>query len=411
MRNFDNTEKAAAAVSELDCPGAVLAPREVRISRTFEEVEVLRDEWSSRKTHRDSDIDHFVRLVPSTQEFIRPHVITIHNGDQLEAILVGWLRYADIRPKIGYFRIPYARVRLLNFSYRGFLGNPSDKSAAELVGSVLASLRDKEADVAMFHQSDVGSPIYESAIKMASSLSRDYLARPSLHHFMRLSGTFNEVSRRLSSSLRKELRRKKEKMIEDFGGRFLIRRFSEPADLDEALPLLEEIAKKTYQRGLHVGFEDTPETRRRLTFFAQSGWLRIHVLLLADKPCAFSIGTLYRGSFSSDEVGFDPQFSFYSPGKVLLFAMVEEFSDSGVEEIDFGSGEAEYKARFGNFSSEEASVYVFAPHARGLVLNGLRTAAGLLDLSAKKLLGRSNLLPKIKKIWRGTVSKNSNRII
>jgi CelD/BcsL family acetyltransferase involved in cellulose biosynthesis len=169
----------------------------------------------------------------------------------------------------------------------------------------------------------------------------------------------------------------------------------------------EEIAKRTYQRGLGVGFQDNEEMRRRLHLCAEKGWLRAYVLHLGDTPCAFWIGTLYQGSFCSDYLAFDSRFGAYSPGTFLLMKVVEEFCTARVKEVDFGFGEARYKEQFGNSPSVEASIFVFAPNPKGALLNAIRTSTGLADNLAKKILGGTKLLPIVKKLWRSRLAKKT----
>jgi len=148
--------------------------------------------------------------------------------------------------------------------------------------------------------------------------------------------------------------------------------------------------------------------RRRLRLCAEKGWLRIYVLHLSDTPCAFWIGTLYQGSFCSDYLAFDPRFSAYSPGTFLLMQVVEEFCRAGVKEIDFGPGEGRYKEQFGNSPSMEASVWIYSPTLKGLLVNTVRTTAGLIDDTMRKILERTNVLPKVKKLWRERLAGRSS---
>jgi CelD/BcsL family acetyltransferase involved in cellulose biosynthesis len=175
--------------------------------------------------------------------------------------------------------------------------------------------------------------------------------------------------------------------------------------LDRVIAEAEVIAKKTYQRGLGVGFEDTPAMHGRLNFCAQKGWLRAGVLYIGDRPCAFWIGTVYDGVFVSDFLAFDPEFRDYSLGSYLLIAMIEEFCKEGIKAVDFGFGPGEYKERFGNSELREASVHIFAPNFKGITLNALRTVTVLVENTLKKTLQKTNLLPKIKRLWRERVSQ------
>jgi CelD/BcsL family acetyltransferase involved in cellulose biosynthesis len=136
------------------------------------------------------------------------------------------------------------------------------------------------------------------------------------------------------------------------------------------------------------------------------GWLRAGVLYLKDRPCAFWIGNVYDGVFVSDFLAFDPEFRDSSPGSYLLIAMIEEFCKEGVQAVDFGFGPGEYKERFGNFQLRETSVFIFAPSAKGIALNAMRTVTVLVGNIVKKTLERTNLLPKIKRLWRNRLSQN-----
>src|SRR5580700_4035265 len=82
---------------------------QVRVLRSFPEVEQIRDAWSAWKTHRDSDIDVCLQFVWVREEVVRPHVIVIHRNGHPEAMLVGRLERFRTTPKIGYVRLPGIR--------------------------------------------------------------------------------------------------------------------------------------------------------------------------------------------------------------------------------------------------------------------------------------------------------------
>lgn len=236
-------------------------------------------------------------------------------------------------------------------------------------------------------------------------MTRDHCVRAEAHNVMLLPATVDELYRGFSQGLRAEVRRKRKKVLADFGESVTIRCYSQESEVEVAAPLLEEVAAGTYQRGLGVGFRDTEEMRRRLRFCARKGWMRIYVLTIAGKPCAFWVGTLSNHSFLSDYNSYKPEYRNYSPGTYLLISVVEEFCGNGVKNIDFGFGAAEYKERFGNSVLMESSVYIFSPRPKGVLLNLVRSMTSSIDSAARKLLERTNLLPKIKKLWRERAAK------
>ncbi len=385
--------------------GSASAPAiTVRVARTVEEVEAIREIWAAWRSHRDSDIDFCLEYVWSANEFIRPHVILIYRNGQPDAMLVGRLEHARVDSRIGYLQFPGIRVRQLTFAYRGLLGNLSVENIEEFIKSIMNALRHGEAELASLIKLGTDSALYRQALSSPGFASRDHLTKITAHHIMRLPESMDQLYLRFSQGLRAEVRRKRKKILADFDGNVKIRRFHEPAELENLIPDLEEIAKKTYQRPLGVGFQDTEQMRRRLGVCAQKGWLRIYVLSVSGEPCAFWMGTLYDGTFYSDEIGFDPQFSHYSPGTFLLTSIVEDLCNSGVKEIDFGVGEAEYKKRFSNRLLTEASVYLFAPNLKGIALNIVRSTAGVIDNTLRKALEHTKLLPKVKRFCRSRLT-------
>ena len=100
----------------------------------------------------------------------------------------------------------------------------------------------------------------------------------------------------------------------------------------------EELARRSYQRGLGVGFTSSPQMRQRLEFEAAKGWLRGYVLYFEEKACAFWIGSLYQGTFYSDFIGYDADYAKFSPGLYLVINALEELSDPTTKNpIGFGS--------------------------------------------------------------------------
>lgn len=320
---------------------------------------------------------------------------------------VGRLEHSRAVLKVGYlplFKIP---VRLLTFDQAGLLGHDSPANSEELVKSIMNALKEGEAELALLHQIRTDSSTYQKAICLPSFASRDRFIAPMAHNVMKLPGSIDDVYRSLSGGHRSELRRKKKKILGDFDASVKVSCIREPAELDKAVAEIEKIAAQSYQRSLGVGFQNTEQMRQRLLLCARQGWLRIYLLSLGGKPCAFWLGTLYGGIFNSDFLAFDTQFGDYSPGMFLLMEMVDGFCREGVKEIDFGSGEGRYKERFGNFQSMEASVHIYAPTLKGWVLNTARTATGLVDRAIRKMLQRTNLMPGIKKFWRLRLTKQA----
>lgn len=74
------------------------------------------------------------------------------------------------------------------------------------------------------------------------------------------------------------------------------------------------------------------------------------VLYAGTKPVAISLnlraGSILAGWF----IGYDPEYSRFSPGTLLWLGLSEEAATRGVEMIDFGYGDDRQKRDFGNWS-------------------------------------------------------------
>jgi CelD/BcsL family acetyltransferase involved in cellulose biosynthesis len=173
----------------------------------------------------------------------------------------------------------------------------------------------------------------------------------------------------------------------------------------------EAVARTTYQRALGVGFRDNFETRKLLKTAAQKRTLRACVLYLEDHPAAFMIGERYSQVLYGTAMGFDPRFTEYSPGSLLLMHWIEDaFEPVGsarIAEIDLGPGEARFKRSLHNYVRNEGVMYICAPTIKGIVFNFQRTLTSMIDQSARKLFARSVVLEKVKKIWRSRARSRS----
>jgi hypothetical protein len=384
---------------------------QVRIARDFAEVESLRDAWSKWPGHRDSEIDFYLMILRSYPEVLRPHVIALYRNGQPEAILIGRLEEKKLAFRVGYLTLFRPKARCLVFVYDGLRGNASPENAEILVREVMNCLRRDEADLALLEFVPIGSVLYQHSRTLPGFLSRDTSPSQSGHESLKLPSSIDELYKRMSSKRRSEIRRKAKKLVAQAATGINIVCYRHPEELDRIFQDVEEIAKKTYLRGLGTGFEDNPLVRARLELCARKGWLRAHLLYIGDRPCAYWIGMLCGETFYGEYVGYDPEYRLLSPGMFVMLNVIETFcngtSGDTVREVDFGFGNAEYKSALCNFSSVEASVFVFAPTLRGLRLNLTRTATRMADQVARKTVARANWLQKIKKTWRDRFAKRA----
>lgn len=375
---------------------------DIQVLRTVPELEELRPLWESWPGSRDSELDFYLTVVGLNPEIVRPHVIVVKRGGRPDAILVGRIDRKPIEFRVGYlcFR---PRADVLYFVYGALRGSASLENSELLVNEICQSLTRGEADVAYLNFLRSDSHIYRMGGKMPGFLNRDHI-RPSQPHFTAtIPKDAEQFYSRLSSKVRKNQRWQAKRLVSDFCGAVRIRCFREVAELDSMIRDVELVAKKTYQRGLGVGFVGGPETRARLQLGAQKGWLRAYVLYITDRPSAFWIGILDQGTFTSEYLGYDASLGRYSPGMYLIMKVIEDFcngNEDRVTQVDFAIGYGQYKQVLSNREWQEACIYIFARSLKGMELNLIRHFAGGIDQALKRTLERTRLLQRIKKTWR-----------
>jgi len=374
----------------------------VKVLKTVEELEGIRAAWESWPGNRDSEIDSYLTFLRFSPATVRPHVVVITREGNPDAIYVGRIDDSKVICRVGYWKLALP-AKIMAFVNGALRGCASAENCDLVVDSVLHSLSAGEADAAYMTVLREDSQLFELAMTRPGFFSRDHF-RLSQHHFAaQLSATVDGFYQSLSPKVRKNQKWQAKKLAEQFSGDVEIRCFREVSDVEELAIVAEQLASRSYQRGIGAGFFDTPVARAELRLKAERGWLRGYVLYLAGKPCAFWIGDVNNGTFGSDYLGYDPAYAKHSPGMYLIMKVVEGFCDGyrdGVRAIDFGPGPAQYKEILSTESWHEVSVYVFAATIKGLTLNFLRTLTGGVDQTLKAALARTKLLQKAKKAWR-----------
>jgi CelD/BcsL family acetyltransferase involved in cellulose biosynthesis len=384
----------------------------VRVLRTFAEVEEIRPWWASWQGNPDADIDFYLSFFRAGTEVVRPHVIVIYRGGIPDAILVGRIDRKPMDFRIGYIRFG-PKANILFFVAGALRGNPSFENNELFVREICRSLSRREADIAHLKLLRIDSDLFKLAKKIPGFARRDHFCAIQPHFTTTIPRSSEEFYRSLGPKTRQELRRKQQKLEKDISGPIRIRCFREVAEFDEAIAEAEEVAKKSYLRGLGVGFDVSPQTRAALRVKAQKGWLRTYVLYSGDRPLAFWMGDFLEGTFGGNFTGYDPDIARYSPGMYLMIKVIEDLCNSKeaeVTKIDFGPGGAPYKASLGKSEGDEASVHIFSWSLKGIELNLLRSLTTGIHEPLKKALEKAKLLAKIKRAWRNRAGQKARAV-
>jgi Acetyltransferase (GNAT) domain len=391
-----DTNSQAARASPESGPDSVT----VKVLRSAEEIERIREFWNSCPGARDSDIDVFLPKHPSTHQALRPCVLVLYRGGRPSSLLAGRIIHQRFGFRIGWFDLFKPPLDVLTIPQGGLHGDASSDACKELVREIIRCLRNGDADIAYFRHLDAESALFRAVKSEPGFLFRDHFRSLRPHRKRKLPGGVEQLYKDLSANERQRFRRIARALSREFSGQVRVDRFGDVRDLDAALSVVEGIANKTWQQAMGSGFALSELVLNVLRAEAERGWLRVYILYLGGQACAFWIGALYQRTFYSDYLGYDPDFSKHSPGMYLLSQIMEEFCSEGVGAIDFGSVEEEYKKRFGNVMWLQSDRHIFAPTLKGLIFSGMNSIAVLLHEPARAFLERTGLTQRVKRIWR-----------
>lgn len=388
---------------------AVAPQLTVKTFRGVDEIEEIRRAWTAWNDHPNSDIDLYLDLLRSRPEILRAHVIVLYRDGEPEAMLVGRILRDRLQFRLGYRTVLKQKVRLLSIVWGGALGNLSSGNCDLLVSQVVQCLRNREADVAVFNNMKAESPICSSVLAVRGLFSRDYFPSRQVHRSLVVPKSVEDFHRGLSAKERWNQKSKAKKLFTAYGGNVRVSSYPGTIELDQAIREAETVARKTYQRGLGVGFGEIGPSRQRFELDARNERLRIYILYVAGKPSAFWIGSIYQRTFHGAYTGYDPDLAHYSPGMFLMMRIIEEFckreNTDEVDEIDFGLGDAQYKEALCNQQWEDVTIYVFGCTYCGLRVNMLRIPIAGFDRIARRMLKSVGLFGKVKRLWRDSVRR------
>jgi hypothetical protein len=381
-----------------------------RVIRTLPEIEEIRPVWEKWSNHPNSDIDFFLMNLRNEPGSPRPYIIVVYRHGEPACMLVGRIASRPIEFKIGYKTLFKPEARVMGFVYAGLLGGMDPDVGCALVHEISDSLERKEADVAFLNFLPTDGPLHQSVGHIARWCTQDYFPRDQIHRGLTLAKSSADFRRTLSANERRNQKRRLRKLSDDFGESMRVSCFQNPEELETLFSDAERIAIRGYQRALGAGFRNTEHIRRLLGLEADQGRLRGYILYVADQPCAFWIGTLYKRTFYSDYMGYDPKYSKYALGNILTMDVVEKLCDSiDADRIDFGLGDAEWKQKLGDSEWREASSYLFGCTSRGMWLNGIRTPTMFADQTLRLFLQKATWVSRIKTKWRRQLIHHESR--
>ena len=247
----------------------------------------------------------------------------------------------------------------------------------------------------------------ESALNrsLSDQLSRSLQREPISCPFFTLPESWQDFEQqRLSANRRQQIRRYTRKLLQDHPDQVQFRRLQDQAEIAPALRQLVQLHKGRWgEVGKSTPFlrEDFFTFHLRMAEAAHNkGWLRFYTLQVRDELIAAYYCFCYHGVIADYQSGFDPEWSAYRPGQVLLAYVVQKSIEEGAGLFDMLRGSHDYKSSWAEDVRQELHV-MFSQHWRGHLF---LLAAGLFERA--KIWGRT-ILPTS---WKFKLEKIVDRL-
>lgn len=168
--------------------------------------------------------------------------------------------------------------------------------------------------------------------------------------YLEIRESWDEYESRLSKKLLANLRHCKQNLEKQ--GAITMEMVSGSQWLDEYLAEAFSVEASGWKGDRHTAIQSNPETRKFYTdiahWAAARNSLRIFFLRLDQRPIAMYYSLIEGGTCYLLKGGYDAAYSRYSPGKMLMHAVVSHCFSAGLSSIEFHGDANQYKFRWAN---------------------------------------------------------------
>lgn len=171
-----------------------------------------------------------------------------------------------------------------------------------------------------------------------------------------------------NAQFRRNVRRRLRRAMEQYEVR--LRRVDE-AD-PEALEAFFELERRGWKGKAGTAIACSAATREFYTSIAraaaESGYLSLYFLDFDGVPVAGHFGLRHDGCYYLPKVAYDEDYARFSPGQLLMRAIIEDVAKDGPAVIDFLGLPAEWKAAWTQEVRSHSSCFIFQRSLRGRIL-------------------------------------------
>jgi hypothetical protein len=337
----------------------------VRVADSLQSIEELRSLWMKWATRPETDFDCYLHSLKN-DPMRQPFVITVYEGANLLAMLVGQIRQQKLSTVVSFIRVGGHEARMLEILAGGRMGQESTAIDKVLALRLRQTTQNAEVDLICFQRLPLRSSLFHELQNSLGPFLRERIPHRFTYSVIPLVSASGERPEALAGKNRREVRRKTRILQRAFPGEISFRCFLDPGELEEGLQQAAGVAVTSWQGYTGVHALSLSQVLDKFKGLEGAGRIRTYLMYIEGKPVAFLIGQHFRQTFYCREAGYNFEFSRFSIGSLLTYWALENLFVAGVEQVDLGEGSQEHHRRLGCKVSEEGTVHLYAPSVRGL---------------------------------------------
>lgn len=379
----------------------------LREFRTLAQIESIRELWRSFQQNQEhpalqSDIDRYLSVWRASESRWEPCVLLLCDDDVPKTLIIARIGREPLRIKLWSKVLFRPQLKKLSIAYGGVL-NCSDKATSKILLTALKSfMHHYRLDCIHFDHLKSETVIYQESHNTFNMLCRTHFPKIEPHWRMSIPSNVDEFYTKLSKKHRANLKRDQKKLESQYKERLHIIHYRKNCNLEKMFHDAVVVSEKTYQHPLGVGFYDNPLLQSIIAKDIEKGRLFLSIMYLRNQPVSFQWGTIYRGTYFLEKLGYDPHYASWNVGSVLFLKVLDELcSDPKALQLDFGFGDAEYKQSYGDESWQEAAAtYLFAPRVYPILINLVITVNSIFTLGLMWTVKKCGIYGWLKRKWR-----------
>lgn len=307
----------------------------------------LENEWN-KLLERSKDDSIFLTwesmstYVKSYEKEIRLRILCIKDKNRLIGIAPLRQSNYNFSQLFGYEVIEPLTYR--NSDYTGLILAEKEEDCLKLIINYLFKQRDWD----FIYMLDIPetSLIFGLLPKISGYIPPFELAEGKICPYISLPSSMDVLLSQLSAKFRKNLRRSIKNLQKDYG-RVELKKYDKFSSVEEAMNLFFELHQKRWTEKNMPGVYNTAKTRdislEIAKRYAERGWLALYFLTLNDEPVAAQYCLEYKQRVHYGLGGFNPVYSQYSVGNIIIAKVLEECIKNNIKEYDFMKGDESYK--------------------------------------------------------------------